>query len=960
MNYTLEQKIEYIRRHKNSKLYWQHRIIVQLEFAWNLYTRPVVEDKEDFAKCLNEVADMVQVKLEKGEGITEEYAFQCEEKLKHLQPIAKKFSVYCAAHAHIDMNWTWRFDETVSVVLDTVKTMIRFLEEYPKFIYSHSQVMTYSIINEYAPELIPTILEYAKQGRWEILGSVWVEADKNTPCLESNVRQLHYAHKFMQKIQAANLLSPVGFEPDAFGHHALVPELFAQAGLKYYYHCRGMKETNAYRWQAPSGKELIAFREPFWYDEDTDEGMAYGCFSIYDTHGFTTSLRSYGVGNHGGGPTRKDITTIADYDTWPCFPHFEFSSYCNYFEYLEQEKENLPLVEGERNFVHTACFSSQSRIVRGNKMAEDLLVSTGASKVLDMALGTKKSADNLYYTQIENAWKKTLFCQFHDILPGSCTADSRDYALGSYQESYAFANTERTKALREFFTHVDTSYFGEAEESIGHSEGGGVGYGIAQLSIAQTGYSNGDTRVFGLYNAKQTPYKGLVELVVWDWDCEPEQLVAFDGNGNELKTQYIGEGEYWRHYYKKILVECEVPAFGYSVIYIRDAHDYSLSFRHRNSWRTNTPYIYTLENDYIKAEFDEKTFELKSLYSKTENKELCSFAGFRLYLEDNSQKADAWLMGRFFSEESFHTETSLLEYKIGELRSYLIFRIVHKSSHIIVTISLDKDQSRLDYSSRIYWSEIATDCASTYLGGAGIDWLYPSFPPSLKRTGYLPQLSFQVKPSYAYKDVLYDAVATTESRDYKGVDVYGLNYCAFLPEEEKTNSQEVFQLLYADGTAYRDNGQSLDITLLRSSPKPDPYMETGMHEISFSLACSKYNSKLDLLEKAKNTQLPAIVPCRQEKGELTPYGSLFKVTHCHLECYTPVREENGSKAFMMRLVNLEDHEIKGGIEFCFNVKKVIACSLLDEELETPFECLHNSLELTFKKSEVKNIKIVLA
>ena len=88
-------------------------------------------------------------------------------------------------------------------------------------------------------------------------------------------------------------------------------------------------------------------------------------------YGIDTMLKVYGVGDHGGGPTRRDIERIMDMNTWPVFPNIRFGRYDEFFSLIEEQADNIPVVEcDEQNFIFTGCYTSQSRIKMANRMSE--------------------------------------------------------------------------------------------------------------------------------------------------------------------------------------------------------------------------------------------------------------------------------------------------------------------------------------------------------------------------------------------------------------------------------------------------------------------------------------------------------------------------------------------------------------------------------------------------------------
>ena len=62
-----------------------------------------------------------------------------EETMAPLKEDAKRYTAHCVGHAHIDMNWMWGYNETASLTVDTFRTVLKLMAEYPDFCFSQSQ-----------------------------------------------------------------------------------------------------------------------------------------------------------------------------------------------------------------------------------------------------------------------------------------------------------------------------------------------------------------------------------------------------------------------------------------------------------------------------------------------------------------------------------------------------------------------------------------------------------------------------------------------------------------------------------------------------------------------------------------------------------------------------------------------------------------------------------------------------
>ena len=165
---------------------------------------------------------------------------------------AKKYTVLCIGHAHIDMNWMWGWDETVPVALDTFETVLKLMREFPQFTFAQSQASVYEIVEAFAPPMLDEIRQRIREGRWEVTASTWVEADRNMGTGESIARHLLYTRQYLSRLLDIPMESMcLDFEPDTFGHGAHTATALSQGGVRWYYHCRGYDGPPLYRWRAP-------------------------------------------------------------------------------------------------------------------------------------------------------------------------------------------------------------------------------------------------------------------------------------------------------------------------------------------------------------------------------------------------------------------------------------------------------------------------------------------------------------------------------------------------------------------------------------------------------------------------------------------------------------------------------------------------------------------------------------
>lgn len=876
-------------------------------------------------------------------AITKIAALQVEHTLSQLHALAKSYDVTCVAHAHIDMNWLWGFNETVSITVDTFRTMLKLMEEYPEFVFSQSQASVYRIIEQYAPDLLPQIKARIHEGRWEVTASSWVENDKNMPSGESMARHLLYTRRYLSDLFDIPAHSvKLDFEPDTFGHTAVLPEILQNGGIQYYYHCRGYDKEFIYNWKAPSGASVLVYREPNWYNQTITPDLFLHVPSFCSRYHIQDYLKVYGVGDHGGGPTRRDLNRLIEMNAWPLFPTIHFGTLQSYFDRLAPHKNQFPVVDGELNYVFTGCYTSQSRIKRGNMLSEIRLNEAETLDVMASALSpTFQPAQNF-----QNAWEKVLFNQFHDILPGSGITETREYAMGTYQEALAAANVNATRAMQAICASINTENIQAfREEDI--ATGGGVGFGVAanmhhNFSAAESG--SGTTRIHTLFNTTQTCRTDVSEVILWDWPGEVAQLRVHTSDGTPVPHQILDQGtHYWGHHYLRLAVCTPIPAMGYTTIIIRECSALSISMPAfldpRCDYITDDAII--LENAKLRAEFSPGTMELHSLLVKETHTELIDAnhpaGSFRYIVEAPYTEApmdaatagmSAWRVGRYMTVENLSQTAAVTVKKVirGELRQTILFSIHFKASSIDGSVSLDADSDTLSYNLNVDWREFGSRKA----GIPHLNFHVPVQMNTEKSTCAIP-LGVDHRPAFK-QDVPCNGFISA-CVDHQAVTL--MSDCKY---------------------GFRNDGHSLSVTLLRASYHPDPTPDIGSHAIRLGICVGK-PSENALLETYSRFVRP-VHGCSntQHAGQLARSSSLVDVRNVQMVALKQAEDHNG---LILRLYNPQKAATTAYVKFCTPVKKAEIMTICEQVTDNLSIQKDGSLQLSIPPFSLSTLRILL-
>lgn len=537
---------------------------------------------------------------------------QIEAALMETSLAAKAFTVHLVGHGHIDMNWMWSWPETVAATHDTFASVLSLMEQYPELTYSQSQASVYALIEKYHPEMFERIKQRVKEGRWEVAAVHWVEGDKNIASGESIAHHLLYTRQyFLEKFGLQPEDVQLDWEPDTFGHANTIPTILAQGGVKYYYACRtggghhhsrvGEERPPVFWWEGPDGSRVLVNRETTWYNSYVNIGDNYALpmVAFCQQTGLKDWLDVYGIGNHGGGPTRVEIEYFLESREWPCWPTVKFSTAQGWFrtaeKYITDHKLDVPVIDHELNYEFTGCYTSQSAIKKANRFGENYCVEAECLSAIGRAmvitseprkLGSEQlpTADPSRSACLRDAWLNVLFNQFHDILPGSGVAATREHALGLFQETGAITGAIKQQVLSEIGRRVNTAALlpntldaHEERELIRQGKANtpfvaGAGHNAWFSGVSTTAGGGRRFLPFIVYNPCPWPRTEIVEAVLYDIDMDPESLVARDETGKSFPTMITsrpGQEWAWDHKATRIVfIAKDVPAMGYKTFLI--------------------------------------------------------------------------------------------------------------------------------------------------------------------------------------------------------------------------------------------------------------------------------------------------------------------------------------------------------------------------------------------------------
>ncbi len=360
-------------------------------------------------------------------------------------------TLFMIGNAHIDPVWLWRWDDGFSEIRATFRSALERMKEYPEFVFTSGAAAFYEWIEKNDPAMFEEIRLRVKEGRWQVVGGWWVQADCNAPSGESFARQALIAQRyFMEKF---GVMATTGYNVDSFGHSGSIPKILRMSGMENYVFMRPGAHEKSYpswvfQWQSPEGDAVTAARIPFEYctwGRELGAHVRRCAAEIRDGNGL---MCFYGVGNHGGGPTRENLDSIRELDGRDGVS-LRMSGPDGYFRQLD--RSGLPVVNGDLLHHASGCYAAHSGVKRWNRQAENRLLTAEKWSLAALALLGKAYPGEEY----RRAWKKVLFNQFHDILAGSSIREAYEDTREDYGYALSVGAEHLNDALQALMGNMD-------------------------------------------------------------------------------------------------------------------------------------------------------------------------------------------------------------------------------------------------------------------------------------------------------------------------------------------------------------------------------------------------------------------------------------------------------------------------------------------------------------------------
>ena len=558
---------------------------------------------------------------------------------------SSELKVAAVGHAHIDTGWLWPVKETIRKCARTFTTQLDLIERYPDYVFGASMPQHYQFMKDFYPSIFKRIKAAVKKGQWELQGGMWVEADCNLISGESMVRQLLYGKIFFKKefgVDVDNL-----WLPDVFGYSAALPQILKQAEIDYFLTQKiSWNQFNdfphqTFNWRGIDGTEILTHFPPEnTYNSELDTKFlmpAQKTFKEKDKLNEFMSL--FGVGDGGGGPKPENIELGKRLKNLEGAPKVSFDHAKNFFRRLNRKKNQLETWVGELYLeLHRGTLTTHGLVKKQNRKLENKL------KAVEF-LWSNCDLKSYPHNDLDEAWKKLMINQFHDIIPGS----SINLVYKNTHKEYEGIHKTCDKLLNK----------------------------SASILFKK------DKNSFTIVNSLSYPFKGVVKI---PYKYKGYQIISDDKIS--LATQQVN---------KDIVCFVDLEPFSFKT-FSKGQKEKSKTVNHSSL---------VLENNYVKYEFH-KDGTLKSAYDKELKLNFLGSNGNVLSLyEDRPLNWDAWDIDFYYKDSLL--ETSKVEriekVRAGVVNSSLNISYTIGNSTIKQHISLSNHSKRLDFNTSVDWKE---------------------------------------------------------------------------------------------------------------------------------------------------------------------------------------------------------------------------------------------------------------
>lgn len=725
---------------------------------------------------------------------------QAQSTLEALKPMMDRATFHVTGNSHIDAAWLWPWTETVDVVKRTFGTALQLMNEYPNYTYTQSAAQYNEWIAEKYPEMNEEIKKRIKEGRWEVVGGMWVEPDLNLPDGEATVRSILLGKRWYQKNYGVDVR--IGWNPDSFGYNWQLPQMYKKSGIDYFVTQKmTWNDTNQlpfklFWWQSPDGSKVLTYFPHDYANNNLNPVRLSDDLKVARERapGMNDMMDLYGIGDHGGGPTRA-ILDEGEHWSQPdkIIPHMQWGTAQSFFSTIEKKIDPnspawdydsiakgyhppaappagevaIPTWKSELYFeYHRGIMTTQAAHKANIRHSEEWAIN--AEKYASLAW---LDGDRYPGAELTTAWEKVTFNDFHDLAAGSGIGIIYKDAQKDYDEVRWATNEITNNALHTLSERVDTR----------------VNTGVPVMVFNPLAWErSGNVKVDV---ELPTPSANSVTVVDAENHVIPSQILSSD--------QKTGT-------YKLIIDVPNVPSMGYKILHvIPGTKPFTTDLKADG---------YTLENANLKVVVDPKNGCITSIYDKKAHFESLAAGACGNQLQtfhDLPKDYDAWNIdpGTLAHFTPIENVDSIQLVEKGPLEAVIRISRTWQNSKFVQEIVLEDGSDQVNVINDIDWHE-----THVLLKAA-----FPLAASSDKATYEIPYGTIE-RPT-----------TRNNSWEQAQFEVPALRWA------DLGDAKHGFSLLNESKYGYDDKDNVLRLTLLRSPTWPDPDADRGHQHFTYAL-----------------------------------------------------------------------------------------------------------------------------
>lgn len=320
-------------------------------------------------------------------------------------------------HSHLDLVWLWTEQVGEGKAVHTFANVNRLMALYPEFRFAYSQPASYEAVGRRSPELLQAVRARLQSGRWEATGGMYVESDSHVACGEGLARSFILGQESFQRLTGHR--SRILWLPDLFGFSACLPQLMQLSRVDYFFTTKTTWNTtnrfphSSFVWRGPGGHAVVShvtqgvqFNNALLVEQLRAASHQHQQGDLHEEF-----LMPNGWGDGGGGPSEDMCERARRLSALRGLPELTWDQPEAFFDRLAVKQAQLPALDGEIYLeYHRGTFTTQSRVKAHFRALERAL------QLREAALVAANGAPDETLAQ---AWRRMVFAQFHDYIPGS-------------------------------------------------------------------------------------------------------------------------------------------------------------------------------------------------------------------------------------------------------------------------------------------------------------------------------------------------------------------------------------------------------------------------------------------------------------------------------------------------------------------------------------------------------------